>query len=80
MVGWHHRLNQHEFEQSPVESEGQGGLAYCCLRGCKELDMTEGLNSNKSLKSDDFKIFFIEYLFLNFLNFVFVVKEMCYSL
>ena len=30
MVGWHHRLNaQHEFEQAPGDSEGQGGLVCC---------------------------------------------------
>ena len=29
MVGWHHRLNGHEFEQTPGGSEGQGSLACC---------------------------------------------------
>ena len=29
MVGWHHRLNGHEFEQIPGDSEGQGRLVYC---------------------------------------------------
>ena len=29
MVGWHHRLNGHEFEQTPGDSEGQGSLACC---------------------------------------------------
>ena len=28
-VGWHHRLNGHEFEQSPGDGEGQGSLACC---------------------------------------------------
>ena len=27
MVGWYHRLNGHEFEQTPGDSEGQGSLA-----------------------------------------------------
>ena len=40
MVGWHHRLNGHEFEQTPGDSEGQGGLGYCSPWGCKESDMT----------------------------------------
>ena len=40
MVGWHHRLNGHEFEQTPGDSEGQGNLACCSLWGRKELDMT----------------------------------------
>ena len=39
MVGWH-RLNGHEFEQPPGDSEGQGSLAYCTLWGHKQLDMT----------------------------------------
>ena len=29
MVGWHHRLNGHEFEQTWGDSEGQGSLACC---------------------------------------------------
>ena len=29
MVGWHHQLNGHEFEQTPGDSEGQGSLACC---------------------------------------------------
>ena len=29
MVGWHHRLRGHEFEQTPRDSEGQGSLACC---------------------------------------------------
>ena len=36
MVGWHHRLNEHEFEQILGDSEGQGSLACCSLWGCKE--------------------------------------------
>ena len=41
MVGWHHRLNGHEFEQAPGDDEGQESLAYCSPWGHKELDMTE---------------------------------------
>ena len=40
MAGWHHRLKGHESEQAPGDSEGQGGLAVCSSRGCKESDMT----------------------------------------
>ena len=43
MVGWHHQLNEHEFEQTPGDSEGQGSLACCSPWGCKELDTTERL-------------------------------------
>ena len=46
MVGWHHRLNGHEFEQTPGESEGQESLACCSPWGHKELDTTEQLNNN----------------------------------
>ena len=40
MVGWHHRLNGHGFEQAPGDGDGQGSLASCSSWGCKELDMT----------------------------------------
>ena len=49
MVGWHHWLNGHEFEQAPGDGEGQRRLVCCSLWGCKELDTTEGLNSNSKL-------------------------------
>ena len=45
MVGWHYRLNRHEFEQTPGDGEGQGSLACCSPQGHKELDMTEQLNN-----------------------------------
>ena len=41
VVGWHHQLNGHEFEQALWDSEGQGSLACCSPWGCKELDRTE---------------------------------------
>ena len=40
MVGWHHRFNGHELGQTPVDSEGQRGLACCRPWGLKELDTT----------------------------------------
>ena len=40
MVGWHHRLNGHEFEQALGVGDGQGGLA-AVHGGHKESDMTE---------------------------------------
>ena len=45
MVGWHHQLDEHEFEQTLGDSEGQGNLAGCSPWGQKELDMTEQLNN-----------------------------------
>ena len=44
MVGGHHQLNGHEFEQALGVGDGQGSLACCIPRGHKELDMTERLN------------------------------------
>ena len=44
MVGFHHQLNGHEFEQAPGAGDGQGSLACYSLWGCKELDTTEQLN------------------------------------
>ena len=45
MVGWHHRLNGHEFGQALGDGEGQESLACCSPRGRKELNMTEQLNN-----------------------------------
>ena len=47
IVGWHHQLNEHEFEQTPGDSGGQGSLVCCSPWGCEESDMTEQLNNNK---------------------------------
>ena len=44
MVGWHHQLGGHEFEQALGASNGQGSLECCSPWGRKELDMTEQLN------------------------------------
>ena len=44
MVGRHHRLSGHEFEQALEVGDGQGNLVYCSPWGRKESDMTEGLN------------------------------------
>ena len=44
MVGWHYRLNGHDFEQAPGVADGQGSLACCGSWGHKELDATERLN------------------------------------
>ena len=44
MVGWHHWLKGHEFEQAPGVGDRHGGLACCSPWGCKELDITERLN------------------------------------
>ena len=49
MVGWHHWLSEHEFEQTQGDSEGQGSLACCSPWGHKESDVTEQTNKPISL-------------------------------
>ena len=49
MVGWHHPLNGHEFEQTQGDSEGQGSLLCCNPWGLKESDLTKGLKNNNLL-------------------------------
>ena len=51
MVGWHHLLNWHKFEQTPGDSEKQGSLAYCCPLGSKEWDTTYWLNMTYQLNN-----------------------------
>ena len=51
MVGWHHRLSGHEFEQILGDNEGQGSLACCGPWSCKESDTTCRLNNNNSRKA-----------------------------
>ena len=45
IVGWHHWLDGHEFEQTLGDSEGQGSLTYCSRWDHEESDMTEQLNN-----------------------------------
>ena len=44
MVGWHHQLDRHEFEQALGVGDGQGSLVCCSPWGQKESDMTERLD------------------------------------
>ena len=44
IVGWHHRLDRHEFEQAVGVGDGQGSLVCCSPWVHKELDTTEQLN------------------------------------
>ena len=48
MVGQHHRLDGHEFEQTLRDSEGQGSLACCSSWGCKKSETTWQQNNNGS--------------------------------
>ena len=49
MLGWHHQLSGHEFEQAPGDSEGQGSLVCCSLWGHNESDPIEQLISNNKI-------------------------------
>ena len=53
MVGWYHRPDGHEFEQTLGDGEGQGGLVCCSPWGRKESDTTERPNSNKNKQADE---------------------------
>ena len=44
IVGWNHRLNGHEFEETPGVGDGQGSMAYCSPWCHKELNMIEQQN------------------------------------
>ena len=56
MVGWHHQLNGHEFEQAPGVGDGQGSLVSCSPWGHKEWDMAEQLNSNTTERRSNLSI------------------------
>ena len=47
MVGWHHQVNGHEFEQAPGVANGQGSLGCYSPLGGKESDMSERLNNEQ---------------------------------
>ena len=47
IVGWHHQLSGHEFEQTLGDSGGQGSLV-CCPWGHRNSDTTERLDNNNS--------------------------------
>ena len=53
MVGWHHQLNGHEFEQTLGVGDGQGSLVCCSPWGHKESDTTERLKWNHGLGLTD---------------------------
>ena len=49
IIGWHHRLDGHEFEHTLGDSERQGSLVCCSPWGCLESDTTERLNTTTKL-------------------------------
>ena len=58
MVGWHHQLNEHEFEQTQGENEGQERLACCSPWSHKESDMTQQLNKSNSIFNNNLTVSF----------------------
>ena len=56
MVGWHHWLNGHTFEQTPGDSVGQESVECCSPWGRKESDMTEQLNNNHSIDCGSYEL------------------------
>ena len=64
MVGWHHQLDGHEFEQALGVGDGQGSLAGCIPWGHKELDMTERLNWTELRISQN--LFYQKFVFNSF--------------
>ena len=68
MVGWHHRLDGHEFEHALGVGDGQGSLACCSPWGRKESDMTERLN-----RSDPYPLLPFVLYFFSFFQSIFVL-------
>ena len=57
MVGWHHQLIGHEFEQVLGDSDGQRTMACGSSWGCKESDTTEQLKDNDWLMMEDVLVY-----------------------
>ena len=55
MVGWHHQLDVHEFEQTPGVGDGQGGLACCSPWGPKKSNTTCQLNNKAQRPRNDYE-------------------------
>ena len=66
MVGWHHQLDGHEFEQAPGVGDGQESLMWYSSWGRQELDMTEWLNRTELSWTANVPFFSIEF-FVTFL-------------
>ena len=62
MVGWHHRLNGHEFGWTPGVGDGQGGLSCCGSWGPKESDTTEWTELNWLFKKNNVNLYLCIYL------------------
>ena len=72
MVGWHHRLDGHEFEHVPGVGDGQGSLACCSPWSHKELETAEQMNRSEYFLLLGCKNFFIySKFFVLFFKFIF---------
>ena len=68
MIGWHHRLDGHEFGWSPGVCDGQGALTCCGSWGRKELDTTERLNCTELAQLSYPLCFWLAFLSFEFLS------------
>ena len=76
MVGWHHQLNEHDFEQALGVGDGQGSLMCCSPWDHKESDMTEQLNWTDEAYGDKWSSFTGKnFLFYNLI--FFLVQNTC---
>ena len=77
MVGWHHWLDGHEFEESPGVGDGQGSLACCSPRRHKKSDTTEWLNWTELMifLQQCFTVFSVQVFCLHFMLFHTIINE-----
>ena len=68
MVGWHHQLDGHEFDQVLGDGEGQGSLMCSSPSGCKVSNMIEQLNNNYNSTSECVLFEDTDYVLINFLS------------
>ena len=62
-AGWHHRLDGHEFEWTPVVGDGQGALGCCDSCGRKESDTTKWLNWTELNWMANHLMLFLQFVF-----------------